>query len=69
MTLRYFTGLFRIETADLAQPGKRSWSPDRFPRERVESGHETTKQHNFTVYMLHILHNFTTIFEQEFLRM
>ena len=33
--LPYFIGLFRIKTADLAQP-------DPFPRERVGSEHETT---------------------------
>ena len=35
MMLRYFIGLFRIKTADSAQP-------DPFPRESVGSEYETT---------------------------
>ena len=39
----YFFSLFRIDTADLAQPKVLDGHhADSFPRERVESGHETS---------------------------
>ena len=47
MTLRYFIALFRIETADSAQPRKGSMVTRCFPCNRVGSEHKTRPRQGF----------------------